>query len=325
MDFAVSDLFYLNTSDDLVAQSFVVVDGKSGAPKKGVSISGTGEWQSWKGVTDNQGYARLDGELAKSGRNQRLYFKDGEDIYLDPFSTYYGYRPERRSGVRIWDSVGDYCRVMTDRSVYRPSQTVYFKVIFYHLEKENMRVRPDHEAKVVLRDANYQVVSEQTVKSNEFGSAASSFTLPTNALSGQFQIEVDGERQYITVEEYKRPTFEVPLTRPKNSFSFGDDISVKGHAGYLLGTPLTQAKVEFRVKRSACYWCRHFMDGEATIEEGVTQVDDKGDFEVSFQALKPERNDEFSYYSYEIYAKVTDANGETHEQKIWLSVGDRSL
>lgn len=325
MDFAVSDLFYLHTSDDEIAQSFVVVDGKSGAPKKGVSIAGKGEWQAWKGETDEQGFARLDGECGKSQREQKLYFEEGKDRYLSPFTYYYGYYQERKKGVRLSDNAGDYCSIMTDRSIYRPSQTVYYKVIFYHLGKDDLRVRPDHEANVVLRDANYQVVAEQRVKSNEFGSAASSFTLPANGLSGNYHIEVDGRQQYFSVEEYKRPTFEVSLTRPKESFSFGDNIVVKGHAGYLLGTPLTQAKVEYHVTRKPCYWWWYYGEVEASLVEGETSVDDMGDFEVPFLALKPESDRNLSYYSYEIYVKVTDANGETHDQRITLSVGDRSL
>jgi len=116
------------------------------------------------------------------------------------------------------------------------------------------------------------------------------------------------------------------MTRPTNAFSFGDSITVKGRADYLLGTPLSGAKVEYTVARTySWWWPSPSLGDDNTVAEGTCEVADDGSFDIPFVARKDEADEGLSYYRYEVSAKVTDANGETHEESIFLSVGDRSL
>ena len=323
--FEVSDFYCIKTKSkyDDFAEDFFIMDSKTGAPIKDVTIEGHRyrDEKPFKAQSDQNGFARVKGIKRES---VRFFLKKGEDTFFDPENDYLG----ETSQFKTSDNKGQYCAIFTDRSIYRPGQTLYYKVIYYKLEDENSSyVLPDKKVNVVLYDANYQEVGRQTLTTNEMGSIASSFVLPANGLAGSYRLEVNGESYFFNVEEYKRPTFEVKMTRPTNSFSFGDSIVVSGRADYLLGTPVSEAKIEYRVVRKpSIWWWRPIVNRmEETIEEGEASIKDDGTFTVSFLAQKKEEDEDLSYYQYTVYAKVTDANGETHEEEICVTVGDRSL
>lgn len=340
LEFEVSNLYYLRTTalSDPLCSNYIVVDAKSGAPKSGVKLTAwkiknyySYEEQPLSQTTTNEkGFAQI-GLDARGKRSQiNTYVEEGRDRFLTP-DDYGTYQYERESNVS--DNSGNYVAIFTDRSIYRPSQTVHYKVIYYHLQREGSAVLPNTNVKITLYDANSQVVSEQKLTTNEYGSVASSFVLPANGLSGNYSIAVRGSKygsgqQYFSVEEYKRPTFEVKMSRPTGIFSFGDSIEVKGQANYLMGAPLSEAKVEYRVVRtpSPWWWSPRFNSREGkTLVEGETVMKEDGSFSIPFKAMKEEDDTDLAFYQYTAYAKVTDANGETHEQSIYLSVGDRSL
>ena len=70
-----------------------------------------------------------------------------------------------------------------------------------------------------MRNANYQEISKQRLRTNSYGSAAGSFVLPPNGLTGQFSIGCDNGQSYFRVEEYKRPSFEVKFDTMKDVFN----------------------------------------------------------------------------------------------------------
>lgn len=323
--FEVSDLYCIKAKSKYedYAEDFIVMDSKNGAPIKDVSIEGQRyrDENPFKSKTDKNGFARIKGVKRES---VTFFFKNGKDTYFAPERNYL----DDTNQFNPYENKGDYYAIFTDRSIYRPGQTLYYKVICYKLENaKSSYVLADKYLDVTLYDANGQEVGKQTLTTNEMGSIASSFVLPASGLAGSYRLEVNDESYFFKVEEYKRPTFEVKMTRPTNSFSFGDSIVVSGRADYLLGTPVSEAKIEYRViRKPSVWWWRPVINRmEETIEEGESTIKEDGTFTVSFLAQKKEEDEELSYYQYAVYAKVTDANGETHEEEIYVTVGDRSL
>lgn len=323
--FVVSDLYCIkaNSKYEDYTEDFIVMDSKNGAPINDVSIEGQRyrEENSFKSKTDKNGFACI-----KGVKRERItfFFKHGKDTYLNPECNYLSDTKQ----FDPYENKGEYYSIFTDRSIYRPGQTLYYKVICYKLEDEkSSHVMADKPVNVILYDANSQEVGKQTLFTNEMGSIASSFVLPSNGLAGSYRLKANDESYFFKVEEYKRPTFEVKMTRPTNSFSFGDSIVVSGRADYLLGTPVSEAKIEYRViRKPSVWWWRPLISRmEENIEEGESSIKEDGTFTVSFLAQKNENDEDLSYYRYSVYAKVTDANGETHEEEIYITVGDRSL
>ena len=220
----------------------------------------------------------------------------------------------------------------TDRSIYRPGQTVYYKGIAYYSEKNREGVAKNESFEVNLFNVNHEKVGTQQVKSNEFGSFAGSFVLPDAGLNGAYRMSVNGTSINLWVEEYKRPTFEVTIERPKDEIRFGEEVTVKGNVKAYAGYNMSDADVKYRVVRRPHYFWRWF-EPDKIIATGTAKSDSEGNFTVKFTPVKDKKptynpwrkSDNDSYYTYFVYADVTDSKGETQQGEQSLSVGDKSL
>jgi len=222
----------------------------------------------------------------------------------------------------------------TDRSIYRPGQMIYFKGICVHIDQEgnNYEVLPGKEVKVTFKDANYKEISHETFTTNEFGSFSGHFTAPSGRLTGRMHIEaqspLDG-RVFFRVEEYKRPKFSVEIEIPKKDYKLNQKIDITGKAISYTGAPIDNAKVSYKVVRSARfpYWWRWYYhssgSGTKQIIHDTTRTDDKGSFVVRFTA-EPDPEilaSEDPTFTYKIYAEVTSPDGETRKAKTYVSLG----
>ena len=230
--------------------------------------------------------------------------------------------------------------LFTDRSLYRPGQTVYFKGVF-EVVRDNGRqfssqLPADTLVKVTLRDANFQLVEEIELMTNEFGSVAGEFTLPEGGLTGTYWLEArlgkSGPFSHtFSVEEYKLPAFEVEVETPEETFSIGQEVTVKGSAMALAGYPLDGATVNYRVTRNTSfpwwrsYWWRPTSE-PVTVAHGTVQTDDDGTFRITFPTEEDKTLRRYTpLYRYEVTVDVTDINGETHSGSTVVHVSSRNL
>ena len=229
--------------------------------------------------------------------------------------------------------------IFTDRSIYRPGQSLYFKAICLNKKENHSTVLKAIPVHVKLLDANRQKIAEQSFTTNDFGSVNGTFILPEETLTGNFTLEIQSTEHQIfnaknfKVEAYKRPKFEVILNKPKKTYKVNDSVPVEGLAKSFAGTNITSAKVNYRVKREVLmprwwYWNRpSYVSETQEIAHGSLTTDAKGKFVIKFKALpdpsvKPEINPIFYY---KIYAEITDLNGETHSNSLTIKVGYRQL
>ena len=227
--------------------------------------------------------------------------------------------------------------LFTDRSIYRPGQTVHFKGISLETSKRDSKVIANKSVSIVLKDVNYQVINEQKLITNEFGSFSGEFIIPNTGLTGIFNIEtsLNGRRnnQSISVEEYKRPKFEADFKPVTDTYRVNDEIKVTGFAKSYAGANITDAKVVYRVHRKVqyprwCYWYYPYLATEPQeINNGEATTNDKGEFEITFKALPDEsaNTKNLPVFTYEITADVTDINGETRSATYLVKIGYHSL
>ncbi len=217
--------------------------------------------------------------------------------------------------------------ILTDRSIYRPGQTVFFKAIAWKSGENVSTAIPNKKYEVTFKDANWQDIATKSFTTNEFGSISGEFVIPQQVRSGSFSITTTDATAYITVSEYKRPTFKIDFQPIEGTYSFGDAISVKGNAQSFSGVPLQSVQLNYRVVRRPHFLYRWLPNwNEKQITQGVTFINDDGSFTVSFKTDKDKsdlNND--TYYTYEILASITDLNGETQEGSQYVSVGDKSM
>ncbi|WP_111685522.1 alpha-2-macroglobulin family protein [Winogradskyella tangerina] len=226
--------------------------------------------------------------------------------------------------------------LFTDRSIYRPGQTVYFKGIATETTNEKTSIVENEIVKTTLLNVNGEDIAELELTTNEFGSFHGEFVLPNDGLTGIYRISTQLRKNINTrsatfsVEEYKRPKFKPEFQPITDTYKINDTITVKGKATSFAGSNITDAKVVYRVKRQVqyptwWYWRRNsYYSSEAQeITFGEDLTDGSGNFEIKFKALPDASVDNASLpiFNYEVTADVTDINGETRSTRTVVKVG----
>ncbi len=219
--------------------------------------------------------------------------------------------------------------LFTDRAIYRPGQTVHATLIAYrNVNNKETSVLANKSCKLILRDANHKVVKEQDVITDEYGTASYDFVLPSGGLMGRFSIHSDQSAStYFSVEEYKRPTFQVEFEEMKEKYQNGDTVTVKGKALSYAGVPIQSAKVAVQVIRKQALWWRYYVnEDQHLIMRDTLTTDDEGRFFVKFPVEMPEKltGNEPQFYNFNVHVDVTDAAGESHQGDFSLPLSNRS-
>jgi uncharacterized protein YfaS (alpha-2-macroglobulin family) len=247
-------------------------------------------------------------------------------LYSDFSYQYKAYREPKRKEPRTF--------FFTDRAIYRPGQTVYYKGIIVNSDGDNHDLMTGKSTTVTFYDANYQKVGSTDLLTNEYGSFSGSFIAPAAGMTGQMHLQNESGSSYFSVEEYKRPHFEVNVHRVKGAYRLNDTVKVQGQVKSFSGAAVDGAQVRYRVVRSARFpwwwWCwRGYYPSSQSVEiaNGVVMSNDTGGFEIPFKALPdrsvPRASD--PVFMYTVYTDVTDITGETHSGNSMVSVGYNTI
>ncbi len=312
--------------------TFRVTDRRSGQPLKGRKIevyTYSFDYSTEQETTTLVKTLTTDalGQVPYAGQRQFIYRLQGESVFYGENLYHPGAIP--KSGEREIVSTD----IFTDRAIYRPGQTVYFKAIATSSFRKEVKVLPRRDLTVTLRDANRKELSTLTLKTNDFGSVHGEFPLPASALTGNFSIETSLHGQYyFRVEEYKRPKFRVNLEMPRETYTLNDTVRVPGRAEAFSGAQVDHAAVEYRVFRQAIYPFRYSsrlpFEPEEQVAFGTTETDKDGRFALHFKAIparKQKDSSDIRTYMYRVEAAVTDLNGETQTGSGTVKVGDKKM
>ncbi len=224
--------------------------------------------------------------------------------------------------------------LFTDRSIYRPGQTVYFKGIMMSSSgKEDFKTQSNHTAFITLRDVNNQEIKTLTLKTNDYGSFHGEFILPSSGLTGNYTIQTNNYHSTsFSVEEYKRPKFETKFNPITKTYKVNDPITLTGVATAYAGSSITDAKVVYRVHRKVqyprwCYWYPRYSTQSQEIIHGETKTNEKGEYTIDFTAI-PDLNvskENLPIFNYQVTADVIDINGETRSTSTIVNVGYHAL
>lgn len=327
--FSVSDLAVFARSSEKDKYEFFVVNRTTGNPVSNAKINlynertGREEFNpiSSEAISTNElGLAVYNRKNTTSSMLYQAAISEDNGLLLSYFPSkgYYTSHDLRNEQKEV-----EY--IFTDRTLYRPGQTVYFKVILANWKYKITPPIPNREIKVVLSDANNQEVAMKTFTTNDFGSISGEFVLPQNILSGDFTITTTKEYARIRVEEYKRPTFEISFDKIEKTYKFGEEITLTGKAENYSGIKLQNADVTYKVTRQQSWWWRWGGESEH-FAEGITTTDENGKFTIVFT---PEKADEGissrAIYTFNVETTVTDMNGETQVGNYSVTVGDVSM
>ncbi|MDR1743877.1 MAG: hypothetical protein LBR48_08710 [Dysgonamonadaceae bacterium] len=333
-DFSVSDLSAFARSPEKNKYEIAVVNRISGKPIENAKIivyqrTSTSDNPKLEvlqeTVTDKNGVAQASGFEP----NPSLYYQviNGKDTgsqlshFPVPNYPYFNNSSNNREQISIF----------TDRGIYRPGQTVYFKAVSTILQDDKPKLVTAKKYTVELFDANHQKISEKQLTTNEFGSLAGEFVLPQNILSGKFFLKIDDESYASRVEEYKRPTFEISFDKIEKTYKFGEVISVKGKAENFSGIKLQNTVVSYTISRMQILRWGYGRGYTGSFAQGETLSDENGCFQINFTPEKDDSSSDVSplrfpsAFVFSIEATVTDLNGETQTASYAVSVGDVSM
>lgn len=271
---------------------------------------------SKKFTTDKEGLFYVPKSYERQ-RNVKVRFVKANDHYDSDRRLYFNQNHESNGYTST--------EFFLDRSIYRPGQTVYFKGLHIGYNKNRVpKIISNKKLSVILKDANYLEVSKLQFTTSEYGSFNGSFTLPTGLLTGNFSLQSSNGSISFSVEEYKRPTFEVSFEEQSEDLKLGSKVTVKGSAKAYSGAVTNDAKVEYTVYRELRYYWRYWNPrGTRTlISRGEAKTDKSGAFEINFTAEKDGdlKEGENPSYLYSIEANVTDINGETRSKSTSISI-----
>jgi uncharacterized protein YfaS (alpha-2-macroglobulin family) len=335
--YIVSDIANIERSASDGSYEFFAVHRQTGEPLKNIGVQiwhekysyVTREYEYRKGEykkTDEKGFVKVM-QTKNEDRSFFVEFINGNDSYFNN-NSYYTYAPYKNENMNVRSFI------FTDRAIYRPGQTVYFKsIVLEGKEKEDYHIKTNYPVTVIFYDVNHQKVSSQDLVTNEYGTVNGSFVAPQGLLNGQMYIYDGHGTVYFSVEDYKRPKFETNFIPVKGSYRLNDSITVGGTAKAYAGNVIDGANVSYRVVRQVNYpywywWYRPYNGGgETEILNGKVTTNDTGGYVIKFKALPDENVSKSSQasYSYRILADVTDINGETHSTSSYVNVGYQAL
>lgn len=304
-------------------QEVMVTDYLSGKPVDGAIVTYYGgQRRSLQELgtvkTDREGLATL------PANSQVLAFQasrpgDTNAMLTNIYPMGSGHKPEKNP-IEV--------SIFTDRGLYRPGQTIFFKGLAYVKDSNDPHAVAGQTFTVTLYDANGKEIAQKKVTTNDFGSFNGEFSLPKQTLSGVFRLSTGQMNVYIHVEEYKRPTFQAYFLPIKGDIAFGDSVTIQGKAATFSGVSLPSGDVTWRITRRPFLLWRYFRPSAPTqVAEGSTTLSGDGTFSVSFRPQKEEDTNPYAsaYQTYEVSATVTDSKGETQEANYTFSVGESSI
>ena len=337
-DYTVSSLNYISRHNRDGSIGLYIFSRDKGFPLGGVTVESwfrnynyqTNSWESKKIrslTSDNNGFVTLP-PLDKGAKFNNLYCKliSAGDVLLTESFYQSPVSPVAEKAIKQ-------TTFFTDRAIYRPGQTVYFKGILIEKKGERTRLLPNETTLVRFTDANGRMISEKSFTTNDFASFNGSFIAPSDVLPGQMSISNESGNVSISVEQYKRPTFEVSFDPLEGNYKLGEPLVVKGKAMAYAGNAVSRAEVKYRVVRSARfpYWERWFIpfpsSPETEISNGMVKTNNDGSFSFSFIAIpdysvpRPDK----PVFDFTITTDVTDIGGETQSSEQTVTVGYQSL
>ncbi|MFL6200494.1 MAG: alpha-2-macroglobulin family protein [Thermoanaerobaculia bacterium] len=297
----------------------VALSGETGEPLPGVEVIRREVRGGGEPVYDSTGEKEGGVFTLETGEQYVFFASRGDDVAL--LLNAYRYRPQEEKN-------GYGALVFTDRSIYRPQQKLFWKVLVYDRRgRGDLKAVANTPVKVALVDPNGQEVESRTVSTNGFGTASGEVMIPTGRPLGVWSVRAthDGIAS-VRIEEYKRPTFEVALEDPKEPLRLNRPAAFPGQARYYFGLPVTHGELRWRAVREErwFWWWSPQPGNEETVATGTAELAADGTFEIAFTPeagdLKGRDPHQVSYF-YRIDADLTDEGGETRSAQRSFRLG----
>jgi hypothetical protein len=251
--------------------------------------------------------------------------------------------------------------IFTDRSIYRPGQTVHYKLILMTrnpktqqpmlLNKENLGSATfarwmkafvkNGDNKIKLTDPFGKVIDSALITINNFSSFAGSFIISKQAALGSWYVRpatnyTASNAGGFRVEEYKRPTIELSMEKQQKMRYPGQRIDVNLKVRAFSGATLNNTPISYTITRNFYHpWDQHRgrlyseIPAMHKLADTTLYTDAKGNvsFSIDDAALRKYdiKDDQRYQIRYSIIAKAVDATGESTVLEASIDVSSRPV
>jgi len=318
-EFRVSTIRIIRADKNKESYQIYVVDNETGRPLKGVKV----QWREKLPDSDK----RTEGWEDRDIEGEKVTGADGM-VELD--KNWYIRVVRTKDDLTSWErrynnwrntpghDIDYNYKFMTDRSIYRPGQTVQASVIAYSQWGDEVKVIPNQKMTLTVEDAKWKKLTTMELESNEFGTASFEIVLPEDCEVGTLHLSVKDamdrhESATVRVEEYKRPTYEVTFGGNRTGH-FGEVLEAEGTAMMFAGVPVQGANVHYTVEYASVDFKRWWVETRWVHQsEGDITTDDEGKFRVPVALTDEHLTPNREMMRYRIKATVTDVAGESHD------------
>ena len=205
-----------------------------------------------EGRADGNGIYRT--EVTRNPQPLIVLARDGDDITATGLSN--EWRSHGGQSVSWWGTAPTAqtyaAYIYTDRPIYRPGQSVFFKGLLRSDNDAVLSLPPaETPVTVYIRDARDNVVQAFDLTTNPFGTINGEFQLGDGAMLGEYEVEIvlneeESHRQLFKVEDYRKPDLEVSVTTDAQKYVVGDTINVTVDSRYFFGEPVPNAELKIK-------------------------------------------------------------------------------
>lgn len=318
-----------------------VLDALTGSPQEGVEVKVA--WEPARGGlqdtvyvslhTDKRGIVDIQTQKYAQERRASVTFQKGEDKYFPRMSLSVARSYEQ--GVQQ-ASTPRYS-VFTDRSIYRPGQTLEVSGIAFEQNGWDAWTKEDKEVNLRIYDPDYNKMKDTVLLTDELGCVAASIPLSPHAKQGAYTVEIEHVRRTVMVEAYKRPTFEVTMEEPvlasKTSAAQGelrtgadsslaskaDSIVFKGRALTYAGVPVRKARVTGQYRWNEGWLKRYVTRLGRPLQTDTVWTDEEGRFTMTLPNTLTQEERRVGRWL-NLRVDVLSSQGETHSAEATASV-----
>ncbi|MEN8097429.1 MAG: Ig-like domain-containing protein, partial [Chloroflexota bacterium] len=162
-------------------------------------------------------------------------------------------------GLSPWDfgfASGDYsmverAHIYTDRPIYRPDQTVYYRGLVKMEDDARYHPLKQRQIQVTIKDPEYNDVFNELVTLNDNDAFSGELILAEDAPLGRYMIEISKDRyksygmSTFMVAAYRPPEFEVKVTPSMDEITVGESSKWATQVQTFFGSPVSDAELEW--------------------------------------------------------------------------------
>ena len=252
-----------------------MVDMQTGAPLSGVpfDVLNQGAATVASGTTDSNGIAKISVPDPGNGYYPGYYVsaESGGRIMLSGTNWNNGLAPwYGASNIPFtFELTGTVGYLYTDRPIYRPGETVYFKGVVRTDDDAHYSLPPATPLTLTIRDDRGHTLESQNVQLSDMGTFDAKLALAAEAGTGGYYASLElgtvapvdsgavsppreiyrPQLAYVPfqVAEFRKPEFEVTVDPSKKSYINGQTIDTSVFADLFFGAPLAGAAVKWTV------------------------------------------------------------------------------